>query len=201
MLKINEIFFSIQGEGQFTGTPVVFVRLAGCNLNCSFCDTDHSEKLELTEDQVLDEVKKYNCNTIVITGGEPLLQDLEELLKKLHLYNIHLETNGTIDIPIHWRMFDWITCSPKDGQGIKLEGYWVNEFKLIISEQDTIERVKEKIEMCEVTSSFTPIYLQPCWCASPVQREKNIQHTIQLVKELACQCKLSIQVQKFVNIK
>ena len=71
MMRINEIFYSLQGEGRHTGTPAVFVRFAGCNLKCSFCDTDHSRYVEMTEEEIVKEVRQFPARFVVITGGEP----------------------------------------------------------------------------------------------------------------------------------
>ena len=77
MLKINEIFYSIQGESSKSGLPCVFVRLTYCNLRCSYCDTDYSfyEGEDMSIETILDKIKEYNCNLVEITGGEPLLQN------------------------------------------------------------------------------------------------------------------------------
>ena len=102
-LLINEIFYSIQGESLYNGLPCVFVRLAGCNLRCSYCDTryayEQGSKMKLAE--ILQKVATYHCPLIEITGGEPLLQDdtpmlISELLEKG--YEVMMETNGTFDI-------------------------------------------------------------------------------------------------------
>ncbi len=104
-LLINEIFYSIQGESLYAGLPCVFVRLAGCNLRCSYCDTryayEEGREMELAE--ILQKVATYHCPLIEITGGEPLLQDdtpllISELLEKG--YEVMMETNGTFDVSI-----------------------------------------------------------------------------------------------------
>ena len=82
-MKINEIFYSIRGEGYHTGTPAVFVRFSGCNLRCPFCDTDFHDYKEMTEDEIVAEVCKYPATLCVITGGEPSLQLTETLVHKL----------------------------------------------------------------------------------------------------------------------
>lgn len=102
-MKLVEIFKSIQGEGKNQGKPTVFIRMAGCNLNCSWCDTPHSHEKghEFDNDQILMKVGGQGCKEICITGGEPLLQvsDLRLLLTRLSRlgYSIEIETNGTID--------------------------------------------------------------------------------------------------------
>ncbi|MDO4993213.1 MAG: 7-carboxy-7-deazaguanine synthase QueE [Prevotellaceae bacterium] len=114
MMRVNEIFHSLQGEGRFTGTPAVFVRLSGCNLNCWFCDTEFHSFKEMTEDEIVAEALKYPSRHVVITGGEPTLQLTASLTDKLHAegFFIMLETNGTNPLPEGCEI-DWITCSPK----------------------------------------------------------------------------------------
>ncbi|MCF6249078.1 MAG: radical SAM protein [Desulfobacula sp.] len=102
-LNICEIFYSLQGESTFTGLPCIFIRLSGCNLNCSWCDTiyaqDESESMSI--DQILQHVQQFNCNLVEITGGEPLLQDATPvLINKLieNKFKVLLETNGSQSI-------------------------------------------------------------------------------------------------------
>jgi 7-carboxy-7-deazaguanine synthase len=102
-MKINEIFYSLQGEGSLAGTPSIFLRTSGCNLRCSFCDTTYAytEGKEMSIQEILDFVKKFSCYSICITGGEPLLQkDLSILMNCLFQkkYTVCLETNGSMDI-------------------------------------------------------------------------------------------------------
>ena len=104
-LLVNEIFYSIQGESIYSGIPCVFVRLTGCNLKCSYCDTAYAyyEGVELKIEEILSRVDNYNCPLIEITGGEPLLQSetpllIHRLLEKK--YKVLLETNGSININI-----------------------------------------------------------------------------------------------------
>lgn len=113
-MKVNEIFHSLQGEGRYTGTPAVFVRFAGCNLNCWFCDTEFQSFTEMSEDEIVAEAIQYPSRHIVITGGEPTLQLTASLTHKLHQagFYIMLETNGTHPLADGCQI-DWITCSPK----------------------------------------------------------------------------------------
>ncbi|MDK2976007.1 MAG: 7-carboxy-7-deazaguanine synthase [Candidatus Marinimicrobia bacterium] len=110
---VNDIFSSIQGEGFWTGLPVTFIRFAGCNLACDFCDTDYSMKEILTTDEILRQLESWPARTVVLTGGEPLIHPLKPLLKRLQSahFRIHLETNGTFSVPEGF--FDWIAVSPK----------------------------------------------------------------------------------------
>jgi 7-carboxy-7-deazaguanine synthase len=102
-MKLVELFKSIQGEGRNQGKPAVFIRLAGCNLNCSWCDTPHSHDIgeETDNDEIVRWVENSGCKEICVTGGEPLLQiqELRVLLARLSRlgYSIEIETNGTID--------------------------------------------------------------------------------------------------------
>ena len=104
-LIVNEIFYSIQGESVYSGRPCVFVRLTGCNLRCSYCDTLYAYEngIEMEIDQILKQVDLFNCPLVEITGGEPLIQSETPLLIYSLLENGHelmLETNGSLDISI-----------------------------------------------------------------------------------------------------
>jgi 7-carboxy-7-deazaguanine synthase len=103
LLKVNELFYSIQGESSHAGRPCVFIRLTGCNLRCSYCDTryayDEGQNLEIGE--IIDRVTSYRCRLIEITGGEPLIQkETPELIHQLleRGFEVLLETNGSLDI-------------------------------------------------------------------------------------------------------
>ncbi len=103
MLKVNEIYFSIQGESTKAGLPCVFVRLTYCNLRCSYCDTEYAffEGKDYTIDQIIDEIKKFQCNLVEITGGEPLFQNESiDLMKRLcnDGFEVLLETGGSLPI-------------------------------------------------------------------------------------------------------
>jgi 7-carboxy-7-deazaguanine synthase len=103
MMKVCEIFASIQGESSFAGMPCVFVRLTGCNLRCVFCDTKYSydEGVEMDLDKVVETVKAYGIKLVELTGGEPLLQkEPIPLIQRLHDegLNVLLETNGSMNI-------------------------------------------------------------------------------------------------------
>ena len=114
--RVNEIFYSIQGEGEFAGAPAVFVRFSGCNLACPWCDTDHSHAEEMTHDELETAVRGllagHDGAIIVLTGGEPALQlhDDEPLFQGFARF-LCIETNGTLPVP-DW--IDWVTVSPKN---------------------------------------------------------------------------------------
>ncbi len=102
-IKINEIFYSLQGEGSDAGLPTIFIRFTGCNLRCNYCDTRYAfyEGKYMTIDEIMESVKKWSCKRVCITGGEPLLQKnvyalIDELLREG--YEVSIETNGSISI-------------------------------------------------------------------------------------------------------
>lgn len=118
MFRVNDIFFSIQAEGHYIGSPAVFVRFAGCNRRCSFCTTDHTVKMTFDEPGLIarigEEARLYRCNRVVLTGGEPALQVDEAFVERLGedlCVTVHMRTNGTVKVP---RNLDWLTVSPKD---------------------------------------------------------------------------------------
>lgn len=103
MLKINEIYYSIQGESSKSGLPCIFIRLTYCNLRCTYCDTEYAfyEGKDFSINQILSEIKKYNCNLVEVTGGEPLFQEeCINLLKSLcdENYEVLIETGGSLPI-------------------------------------------------------------------------------------------------------
>lgn len=125
-LKVNEIFYSIHGEGTESGKTAVFIRFAGCNFRCLWCDTSYAfeEGTEMTEEDILKEIKKYPENNIVLTGGEPFTQNLGELLLllKQKSYTVHVETNGSIFKPQYLNLINYIVVSPKGpSSGIKTD--------------------------------------------------------------------------------
>lgn len=119
-MKIVEIFKSIQGEGSNFGKQVIFIRLGNCNLKCPWCDTDWKKYKELTTQEIMEEISKYNCKNVIITGGEPTISNLTPLLKELkdRGYWIAIETNGTNNIGYEY--IDYIATSPKFIYGSKI---------------------------------------------------------------------------------
>ncbi|MCM8764781.1 MAG: 7-carboxy-7-deazaguanine synthase QueE [Candidatus Omnitrophica bacterium] len=166
MVEICEIFSSIQGEGWRQGIPSVFIRCFGCNLKCEFCDTPQAfkKKLLMDEREIMKRVnilarKKVRISNVIITGGEPYIQDLSSLvdLLKKDGYFVSIETNGTI-----WRKtdVDWICVSPKK-QALKFlqNGYdprfkkIAGEFKYVIEKKSDFDFIDRKISQ--------PVILQP----------------------------------------
>lgn len=155
MLKVNEIFYSIQGESSFSGIPFVFVRLAGCNLRCTYCDTRYAyeEGEEISIEQIFKKVKKYECRYVEITGGEPLIQGETPFLIDFLIdkdFNVLLETNGTKDISVvsdKATIIMDIKC-PSSGESNKID--WDNlerlepkdEVKFVIAEETDYDWAK-----------------------------------------------------------
>lgn len=181
MRKINEIFYSIQGEGYHTGTPSVFVRFSGCNLKCPFCDTEHSSGREMTDKEIIKEICLYPTSFVVLTGGEPGLQVDREFINALHRVGkfIQIETNGTIPLPPN---IDWVTCSPKkDSKVVVINPH---EVKVVYTGQN--------LSAYEAMTAAL-YYLQPCSC-------QNTEEVINYVKEHP-KWKLSLQTQKILNVQ
>lgn len=158
--KLVEIFESLQGEGRNTGRPCVFVRFAGCNLACPWCDTDVRERFSMTLDELLAEIASYKAKTVVLTGGEPtLIEGAPELIAALKAagYFIAVETNATVDAP--WLQFvDYVACSPKAEFPDKIELKKANEVRVVASDDRAVEfcrKVKEIIEADDY-------YVSPC---------------------------------------
>jgi len=163
-MKVSEIFFSIQGEGINIGKPAVFLRLQGCNLRCSWCDTKYTwgndyKKLALNE--VKEQIKKFDCDRLVITGGEPLLQDVEvkRLIDLLPGYKIEIETNGTI-YP-QWANYGILfNVSPKPPSSENNPSIAYNKdvlksfnkinsvFKFVVQNKDDFKWMKKVIKEC-----------------------------------------------------
>lgn len=182
--KINEIFYSIQGEGMYTGFPAIFVRFSGCNRICSYCDTLHQKYDLFTAEELLEEIVKIEstCKRVILTGGEPVQQLDRELVDLLHenLYQIHLETNGDF-APDYINLIDWVTVSPKDK---KWELRFGDELKLVYEGQNLV--------LFENTE-FDYYFLQPC-------SMNNIQETVDMVKKNP-KWALSLQQQKVLKIQ
>ena len=210
--RVNEIFYSLQGEGFWTGTPMVFIRLSGCNLQCPFCDTDHRPYKDMTEPEIVKEVirldREWNrcnpawndCGHVCITGGEPLLQLGYGLINALHRadYNIHIETNGTQPVPA---MIDWVTLSPKeDVPGLKGNGTVVleraNEVKPVYDGTLSQERLNYWSEFPAPWH-----FLQPCDTGDPEKNRALLGQTIDYVQSHAGLWRLSLQTHKLLNIR
>lgn len=194
--NVNETFYSVQGEGCWTGAPAFFIRMAGCNLKCSFCDTDHSLKRKCTTAELLSEVERHPSKKVVITGGEPFLQDLEPLCNALahNNYKIHIETNGTQEVSEELPFF-WLTVSPKpDGLIDQTVISLVSEVKVICGPLGWWKIAEYcKDWPCEK-------FLQPAWTKSEILRDYNTQMAYRYCLEHP-EWYLSLQVHKYIGAR
>lgn len=155
-----EIFESLQGEGRNMGRPCVFVRFAGCNLACPWCDTDVSKRFSETLDELLAEISGFRSKSVVLTGGEPTLVDaMPEFVAALKErgYWIAVETNGTNDA--EWLQFvDYVACSPKSEFPDSVALPRADEVRVVASSEDVVgfcRNVRGRI-------AATDYYVSPC---------------------------------------
>lgn len=191
MLALAEIFYSIQGEGTWTGTPAVFVRLAGCNLACDFCDTDYSTKSLEAIDDVVAAVRAAGaaCPTVILTGGEPLAQtETLALIDALRRdgRRVHVESNGTIYAPLPADV--WLCVSPKERVDPRMAAR-ADEAKLIVD-----RRVPE--EHLPLFADKSVVLLQP-----EGNRPANVAVALEYVKAHPQRFRLSLQTHKFIGIR
>ncbi len=204
--QINEIFSSLQGEGFNTGRPVVFVRLANCNLRCNWCDTRFYEYEEMTLAQILDLVQSFSLHSVIITGGEPTISDdyleLARAFKEQN-YWLALETNGVNGLPKEAReLFDYLVVSPKSEheelyRDAKAADF-ADEVRVVVDGE-----VQEFCEFIEQRIVAKHYYLSPC-CS--LDENFNILQTIQILGKLnergyGKEWGLSIQTHKLANIQ
>ena len=203
--KINDIFYSLQGEGHNTGRAAVFVRFAGCNLRCPFCDTEFDTYREMTAEEVVAEVSDLSPLTsdlspllVVLTGGEPTLQVDEAFVELLHQhgFEVAMESNGTRPAP---QNLDWLTVSPKEGG--KSLGAWgkriPDEIKIVFDENTD----PESFLPSPITNSPSPLlYLQPCDTGDAARNAAIVERCVDYIKAHP-QWRLSLQTHKLVGFK
>lgn len=195
-MKVNEIFYSLQGEGANTGTPAIFVRFSGCNMKCHFCDTNFNDGKEMTEEEIVDEVCKLStdCHFVVLTGGEPTLQVTPSLVDKLHQngYMVGMESNGTNPTPFN---INWLTISPKapDNPTARqiLKVKKCHELKLVFG---------GGFEPSDYGIEAQCYYLQPCDTGDATENERIINDCITYIKQHP-KWKLSLQTQKILKVR
>ena len=161
MYDLVEIFESLQGEGRNMGRPCVFLRFAGCNLKCPWCDTDVTKRFSASLDDILGELGQHRAKSVILTGGEPTIQKgMPELVAALRKkgYWVAVETNGTNgpdEAP--WLGFlDYVACSPKRGAPIRL--VTADEVRVVAEDEQTADfcrEVRGKI-------AATDYYVSPC---------------------------------------
>lgn len=190
--KINDIFYSLQGEGHNAGRAAVFVRFSGCNLRCSFCDTDFSKYREMSAEEIVGEMLGLVPTSdpkplVVLTGGEPTLQADVALFDAIHNAGfkfVAMESNGTKEPPAN---LDWLTVSPKERVAVKR----CNEMKVLFDGNAPIADY-------DITADY--YYLQPLDTGN-VQRNSDITTAcVEYIKKHP-RWQLSLQIHKLLNIK
>lgn len=195
MLPLMEEFYTIQGEGFYTGKAAYFIRIGGCDVGCHWCDVKESWNAKLhpptLTDTIVSNATKY-ANTVVVTGGEPLMWNLDYLTKMLNNNNLktHIETSGAYKLSGKW---DWICLSPKKTK-LPLPAIYkeANELKVIIYNKNDFKFAEEQAlkvnEKCE-------LFLQPEWS----NREKMTPLIVEYVMNNPS-WKISLQTHKYLNI-
>jgi organic radical activating enzyme len=196
MLPLMEAFYTLQGEGYHSGKAAYFLRIGGCDVGCHWCDVEESWNANLhpptTIANILKGIDKYTVDTVVITGGEPLMWNLEKLTTALQDNGliVHLETSGAYSYSGN---FDWICLSPKKMQPpldpIKAI---TNELKIIVNNKhDLIWAEQQRSGL----GKDCKLYLQPEWS----KREVVVPMIIDFIKENK-HWTISLQTQKYINI-
>lgn len=187
-LKVNEIFYSLQGEGARAGEPSIFIRLAKCNLTCIYCDTEFESYKELSLEEIKNELKKYNSKWIIWTGGEPSLQLTQDIIDYFKDWKQAIETNGSNKLNFK---LDWICVSPKVAEHVLKRNFeYVNELKYIISKDKNIPKPSIKADH---------YYLSPMSNGDKIIKE-NLQHCIELCLKNP-EWKLTLQNHKLWDVK
>ena len=202
MLKVNEIYYSIQGESTFAGKPCVFIRLTYCNLRCSYCDTEYAfyEGEDKSIEEVIEEVKKYDSKLVEVTGGEPLVQkEALHLMRKLcdDGYEVLLETGGSLPIDSvdkRVRVILDLKCPSSKMKGKNLYENLdhlkpIDEVKFVIGTREDYEWAKEIInkykinEKCEILFSVVFNKLEPLTLTNWILEDKlNVRFQLQMHK-------------------
>ena len=206
MYRVNEIFYTLQGEGAHSGIPAVFVRFSGCNLRCPWCDTDFTDCNEMTAEQIVAEVvglydiPNERHKMCVLTGGEPSLQVDKTLIDALHAAGLYIciETNGTRPLP---EGIDWITCSPKEGTKLALRK--ANEVKVVFTGTYDPEVWREQIEAEHWL--LQPLRFTGNWLIENIDsgeddRNDNLDDTVRYILSHPF-WRLSVQLHKIVGLR
>ena len=207
MYKVNEIFYTLQGEGAHMGIPAVFVRFSGCNLRCPWCDTEFTDFTSMSAEEIVAHVTElYDLpnerrKMVVLTGGEPSMQVDAALVNALHAagFYICVETNGTRLLPDG---IDWITCSPKEGT--KLTLMQVNEVKVVFTGEYDPEIWRQQLEAEHWL--LQPLRYTGEWLIEHAvdewedDRNDNLDDTVRYILSHPF-WRLSIQVHKIVGLR
>jgi 7-carboxy-7-deazaguanine synthase len=196
-LPVMERFYTIQGEGVHSGCPAYFIRLAGCDVGCVWCDVKESWSAEdhpiLTVDELIADVLQAGAQRVIITGGEPLMHDLMTLTSGLRLHGIavHLETSGVHPLSGEW---DWITFSPKKFKRPTEEIFQkAHEMKVIVFHPSDIAWAEELSQKLNLECS---LLLQPEW-----ERSDEMLPLIMNFITSHPQWRLSLQTHKYIGVQ
>ena len=201
--RVNDIFYSLQGEGHNTGRAAVFIRFAGCNLRCSFCDTEFDTYREMTADDILSTITSYPARFVVLTGGEPTLQVDEAFVELLHThgYEVAMESNGTRPAPTN---LDWLTVSPKGKSLASFEenGKQPDEIKIVFESEDSLNAILTTLSpsLRGGLGGGPLLYLQPCDTGDPERNALITEACIRYIKQHP-QWRLSLQTHKLIGFK
>jgi 7-carboxy-7-deazaguanine synthase len=195
MLPLMEEFYTIQGEGFHTGTAAYFIRIGGCDVGCHWCDVKESWNAELhpptAVDLIVENASKYS-ETVVVTGGEPLMWDMALLTKKLKENNrkVHIETSGAYPLTGTW---DWICLSPKKNKLPTQTVYdKAHELKVIIYNKHDFIFAEEQAEKL---NSNAVLFLQPEWSKKEEMTPLIVEYVMNNPK-----WRISLQTHKYLNI-
>ena len=191
-LVVNEIFYSLQGEGARSGSPSIFIRLTQCNLSCTFCDTDFFVGKEMTFEEIYESIQDLPCKWIIWTGGEPTIQLTDDILQKFKDkgYKQAIETNGTRRVP---SLIDYITCSPKlNYSSIKNRILKVNEIRIPLQKGDPLPDIS-------LFPEADHYFVSPIFDDDKINWE-NVAYCVDLIKEDP-QWALSLQMHKLIHIE
>ncbi len=193
MKRINDIFYSLQGEGRNTGRATVFIRFAGCNLRCPFCDTEFSEYREMSDADILAAISTYPSRFVVLTGGEPTLQADAGFIALLHSngYEVAMESNGTRRpaAPV-----DWLTVSPK-------QAYTGATGRLAVARCDELKVIfdgETEVSDCGIEAGY--YYLQPCDTGDEARNRAITEACVDYICKHP-KWRLSLQTHKMIGFK
>ena len=196
-LPIMEMFYSIQGEGKYSGRPAVFIRLGGCDVGCHWCDVKESWNAEAHPETSITDIITYVRSTgakfVVITGGEPGMYDLTHLTHALHDDEIEvaIETSGVYELK---GAFDWICFSPKKFKAPHASIYdTANELKVIVFHNSDLKWAEEHAEK---VNTECKLYLQPEWD----KRDTNTDLIIDYIKTNQ-HWNISLQTHKYIGVE
>lgn len=196
-LPVMEMFYSLQGEGRFTGRAAFFIRLAGCDVGCVWCDVkeswDATAHPSLLITDIISSAKSSGTNFVVVTGGEPLMHNLDLLTEELHKNGMEcaIETSGSHPFSGKW---DWVCLSPKKFKAATQESFSLaNELKVVVFNKHDLKWAEELVENVKQDCQ---LYLQPEWDKKELLEEKIITYIKENTK-----WRLSLQTHKYLRIE